>query len=63
MASAIKLMGELLVLPEDMRAKQWVALAGLDPRHNTSGTSVNKKPRLSKAGNHHLRKALKVGKR
>ncbi len=57
-ASAIQLMGELLVLPEDMRAKQWVALAGLDPRHNTSGTSVNKKPRLSKAGNHHLRKAL-----
>jgi transposase len=57
-ASAIQLMGELLVLPEDMRAKQWVALAGLDPRRNTSGTSVNKPPRLSKAGNAHLRKAL-----
>ncbi len=41
-ASAIQLMGELLVLPEDMRAKQWVALAGLDPRQSTSGTSVNK---------------------
>jgi transposase len=57
-ASAIQLMGELLVLPEDMRAKQWVALAGLDPRRNTSGTSVHKPPRLSKAGNAHLRKAL-----
>ncbi|QVL48972.1 MAG: IS110 family transposase [Thiocapsa sp.] len=57
-ASAIQLMGELLVLPEDMRAKQWVALAGLDPRQSTSGTSVNKPPRLSKAGNAHLRKAL-----
>jgi transposase len=57
-ASAIQLLGELLVLPADMRAKQWVALAGLDPRHSTSGTSVNKKPRLSKAGNRHLRLAL-----
>lgn len=56
--SAIGLMGELLVLPEDMNAKQWVAMAGLDPRQSTSGTSVNKKPRLSKAGNRYLRKAL-----
>ncbi|MBK1720569.1 IS110 family transposase [Thiocystis violacea] len=57
-ASAIGLMGERLVLPEDRRAKPWVALAGLDPRQSTSGTSVNKKPHLSKAGNGHLRKAL-----
>jgi transposase len=57
-ASAIQLMGELLVLPADMRAKQWVALAGLDPRQNISGTSVHKKPRLSKAGNRYLRLAL-----
>ena len=57
-ASAIQIMGELLVLPGDMRAKQWVAQAGLDPRHSTSGTSVNKKPRLSKAGNRYLRLAL-----
>ena len=57
-ASAIQLMGELLVLPEDMRAKQWVALAGLDPRQAVSGTSVNKRPRLSKAGNRYLRLAL-----
>jgi transposase len=51
-------MGELLVLPEDMRAKQWVAQAGLDPRQSVSGTSVNKKPRISKAGNRYLRLAL-----
>lgn len=56
--SAIQLMGELLVLPEDMNAKQWVAMAGLDPRHHTSGSSVHKKPRLSKAGNRYLRMAL-----
>lgn len=57
-ASAVQIMGELLVLPPDLRAKQWVAMAGLDPRHATSGTSVNKKPRLSKAGNRYLRGAL-----
>lgn len=57
-ASAIQIMGEILVLPEDMKAKQWVAMAGLDPRAFESGTSVTKKPRLSKAGNRYLRIAL-----
>jgi len=57
-ASAVQLMGEILALPEDMRAKQWVAQAGLDPRQAASGTSVNKKPRISKAGNRYLRQAL-----
>lgn len=56
--SAIQLMGELLVLPEDMTAKQWVAMAGLDPREHRSGSSVEKKARLSKAGNKYLRMAL-----
>ncbi len=41
-----------------MRAKQWVALAGLDPRTHESGSSVSKPPRLSKAGNRYLRLAL-----
>ena len=49
-ASAIQLLGELLALPEEMRAKQWVAMAGLDPRAYQSGSSMNKKPRLSKTG-------------
>ncbi len=57
-ASAIQLLGELLVLPDDMSAKQWVAMAGLDPRQHPSGSSVNKKPRISKAGNRYLRMAL-----
>ncbi|NEV65421.1 transposase, partial [Thiorhodococcus minor] len=57
-ASAIELMGELLVLPPELSAKQWVAMAGLDPRQITSGSSVQKPARLSKAGNRYLRKAL-----
>ena len=57
-ASAIQLLGELLILPKDMNHRQWVAFAGLDPRHHTSGTSVSKKPRISKAGNPYLRQAL-----
>lgn len=57
-ASAIQILGELLVLPADMSAKQWVAMAGLDPRAHESGSSVQKKPRLSKAGNRYLRMAL-----
>ena len=57
-ASAIALLGEVLVLPEGMSARQWVAMAGLDPRHSQSGKSMNKKPRISKAGNRYLRMAL-----
>jgi transposase len=57
-ASAIQLMGELLVLPADMSARQWVAMAGLDPRQHQSGHSVNKKSYISKAGNRYLRMAL-----
>lgn len=56
--SALQLMGELLVLPTGLTARQWVAMAGLDPRHHRSGHSVDKPPRLSKAGNRYLRLAL-----
>lgn len=56
--SAIQILGELGWLPPDMDARQWVAHAGLDPRHHTSGTSVAKKPRISKTGNRHLRTSL-----
>jgi transposase len=56
--SAIQILGELAWLPQDMDARQWVAHAGLDPRHHISGTSVAKKPRISKAGNQHLRTGL-----
>jgi transposase len=56
--TAIQLLGELLVLPADMTARQWVAHSGLDVRHVNSGTSVHKVPRISKQGNAHLRRIL-----
>jgi len=55
--SAIMVMGELVVLPA-MKAGQWVAQAGLDVREETSGSSVRRKPRISKRGNKRLREAL-----
>jgi transposase len=56
--SAIQLLGELAVLGPDFSARQWVSFAGLDPREFDSGSSVHKKPRISKAGNKHLRQSL-----
>jgi transposase len=56
--TAIQLLGELLVLPADMTARQWVAHSGLDVRHVDSGSSVHKAPRISKQGNAHLRRIL-----
>jgi len=57
-ASAMRILAELLVLPDDLAAPQWVAHAGLDPRPFESGTSVHRPRRISKVGNHHLRAAL-----
>ncbi len=57
-ASCIQILAELMILPSDMTAKQWVAHAGLDPRAFESGTSVSKKPRISKAGNKYIRQAI-----
>ncbi len=55
--SALRLRGELLVLPAGLKAKQWVAHAGLDPRPRQSGASDA--PRhISRTGNRHLRCAL-----
>jgi transposase len=56
--SAIALLAELSRLPDDLDVRQWVASAGLDPREYSSGSSVRKKTRISKAGNRHLRRAL-----
>lgn len=56
--SAIYVLGELLTLPADLTARQWVAHAGLDPRLTQSGSSVRTVPRISKLGNAHLRRAL-----
>jgi transposase len=57
-ASAIALMGELLLLPPGLSHREWVKFAGLDPRAFDSGKSVHKKTRISKAGNRHIRAAL-----
>jgi transposase len=56
--SALHTLAELALLPAGMDVRQWVAYAGLDPRQHSSGSSVEKKPRISKAGNKHLRRAL-----
>jgi transposase len=57
-ASAMRLLAELLVLPDDLAAPQWVAHAGLDPRPYESGTSIHRPRRISKVGNRHLQAAL-----
>ena len=56
--SAMRLLAELLVLPGDLAAPQWVAHAGLDPRPYDSGTSIHRPRRISKVGNRYLRAAL-----
>lgn len=56
--SALRLVAELAVLPEDMKAPQWVAHAGLDPRPHESGSSVYPGRKITKAGNKYLRAAL-----
>jgi len=56
--SALQILAELCMLPEDRDVRQWVAFAGLDPRQYSSGTSVHQRPRISKVGNRRLRKAL-----
>lgn len=57
-ASAMRLLAELLVLPDHLKAPQWVAHAGLDPRPQESGSSIHKPRRITKTGNRHLRTAL-----
>jgi transposase len=56
--TAVQLLPELLVLPETMTVRQWVAHAGLDPRAHQSGSSVDKPARISKVGNAHIRRAF-----
>lgn len=56
--SALQILGELAVLPDNLDARQWVAFSGLDPSQFTSGSSVEKRPRISRGGSRHLRRAL-----
>jgi len=57
-ATALAVLAEVAVLPDTLDERQWVAYSGLDPRHHVSGSSVEQKPRISKAGNRQLRAAL-----
>lgn len=56
--SAIRILAELAGLPKDMKVRQWVAHAGLDPCRYESGTSVRRRTRISRRGNARLRAAL-----
>lgn len=56
--TAIKLIGELALLDPSMKPKELVAHAGLNPTIIQSGSSVNKKSRISKTGNKYIREAL-----
>jgi transposase len=56
--SAMQLIAELGVLADGLMPQQWVAQAGLDPRPQESGTSLNAPRRISKQGNARLRAAL-----
>lgn|GEM_PF-1067670 len=56
--SAVRILPEVLILPEDLSVRQWVAQAGLDPRRHSSGSSIEKKEHISKVGNVRLRRAL-----
>jgi transposase len=56
--SALQILAELCVLPPDMTDRQWVAHAGLDPKHHESGSSVSTSTPISRTGNPRLRAAL-----
>ena len=56
--TAAKILGEVRSIEDFEDARQLAAYAGLTPENKSSGTSVHKKPRLSKTGNANLRKAL-----
>lgn len=56
--TANRILAELPDVSLFSSAKEVAAFVGLQPRLCQSGTSVHKRPRMSKRGNPHLRKAL-----
>lgn len=56
-ATALAVLGELVIV-RDRSARELTKHAGLDVVQFCSGTSVHKKPHISRAGNTYLRKAL-----
>lgn len=56
--TAANILAELVNIDNYKDARQAAAYTGLTPRHFTSGTSINAKPKLCKIGNSRLRKLL-----
>ena len=56
--ATVQLLGELATVPRELRAAQWVAHSGLDPRPFESGTSIQRPRGISKRGNARMRAAL-----
>ncbi len=56
--SSMIVIAELAPLASNLKAAQWVAQAGLDPRPYESGSSIHPPRRISKQGNARLRTAL-----
>jgi transposase len=56
--AATQMLGELAALDPNLTVRQLVAMSGLDPAHTDSGTSVHRKPKISRHGNRYLRAAL-----
>lgn len=57
-ATAIAVIAETPEITSFQDARQLAAFIGITPSHKTSGSSVRFKPRISKMGSKHLRKAL-----
>lgn len=57
-ATAVVMVAEFAMLPDDLAPKQVAAHAGLDPRTRESGTSVRGRGAISKRGNRRIRGAL-----
>jgi transposase len=56
--AALQLLGELPLLSDGISVRQLVAMAGIDPAHQISGSSVHRPSKISRAGNSHLRRTL-----
>ena len=58
--TAHEFLGEMPDGEQFNSTQSMAAYAGLSPRQHSSGTSVQKRTRLSETGNSHLRRALAV---
>jgi transposase len=56
--TAARLLAEISDIRSFSNAKQLAAYAGLTPSHHISGSSIRKRPRMSKVGNSNLRRYL-----